>query len=133
MFGETRLKSGVRKLLDCLAVGAGGFVGAVLRYLIGLIPLEPEHGFPIKTFAINILGCFAIGIIAGFAEKISLDPRLLLLLKVGVCGGFTTFSSFALEARGLLSQGSTLVFILYAVLSVAVGIAAVALGQIVVK
>ncbi len=108
-------------------------LGAVLRYLIGLIPLEPENGFPIKTFTINILGCFAIGIIAGFAEKSSLDPRLLLLLKVGVCGGFTTFSSFALEARGLLSQGSTLVFILYAVLSVAVGIAAVMLGQIVVK
>lgn len=124
---------GVKKLLDCLAVGVGGFVGAVLRYLIGLIPLEPESGFPIKTFVIIILGCFAIGIIAGFAEKSSIDPRLLLLLKVGVCGGFTTFSSFALEARGLLSAGSTLVFILYAALSVALGIAAVILGQIIVK
>lgn len=132
-FEKTLLKFGVRTLLDCLAVGAGGFVGAVLRYLIGLIPLEPESGFPIKTFAINIIGCFAIGIIAGLAEKSAIDPRLLLLLKVGVCGGFTTFSSFALEARGLLSAGSTLVFALYVVLSVAVGIAAVILGQIIIK
>lgn len=120
-------------MLDCLAVGAGGFVGAILRYLIGLIPSEAESGFPIKTFAINIIGCFAIGIIAGFAEKSAVDPRLLLLLKVGMCGGFTTFSSFALEARGLLFAGSTLVFALYIVLSVAVGVAAVMLGQIIVK
>ena len=90
-------------------------------------------GFPIKIFTINILGCFAIGIIAGFAEKSSIDPRLLLLLKVGACGGFTTFSSFALEARGLLSQWSTLVFVMYIVLSAAVGVVVVMLGQFLIK
>lgn len=120
-------------MLNCLAVGAGGFLGAVLRYLIGLIPLEMRSGFPAKTFAINVAGCFAIGLIAGFAEKSSIDPRLLLLLKVGVCGGFTTFSSFALETQGLISDGNTVTGVLYASLSLVVGTLAVLLGQIIVK
>lgn len=126
-------RGGVRKLLNCLAVGAGGFLGAVLRYLIGLIPLEMKSGFPVKTFAINIIGCFAIGLIAGFAEKSLIAPRLILLLKVGVCGGFTTFSSFALETHGLISIGNTLTGILYALLSLVAGTFAVLLGQIIVK
>lgn len=120
-------------MLNCLAVGAGGFLGAVLRYLIGLIPLEMRSGFPAKTFAINVAGCFAIGLIAGFAEKSSIDPHLILLLKVGVCGGFTTFSSFALETQGLISGGNTVTGILYASLSLVVGTLAVLLGQIIAK
>ena len=51
-------------MISCLAVGLGGFAGSVLRYLIGLAPLRPQSGFPAKTFLINILGSFAIGLIA---------------------------------------------------------------------
>ena len=93
-------------MLDCLSVALGGAIGSVLRYLIGLIPLKEQTLFPIKTFAINVLGCFVIGLIAALSLKSSnLNPRLVLFLKVGICGGFTTFSTFALESSNLLKNG----------------------------
>lgn len=119
-------------MLNCLAVGAGGFIGAVLRYLITLLPLKTE--FPLKTLAVNMIGCFAIGIIAGLAEnRLAEDPRLILFLKVGICGGFTTFSSFALETDGLISNGRYMAAGAYAAASVLLGLAAVYLGQTAVK
>lgn len=113
-------------MLECLIVGAGGFIGAVCRYLIGLIPLKEGTVFPFKTFAINILGCFIIGIIAALAAKSNtLSPRIVLFLKVGICGGFTTFSSFALESSDLIKSGNTLIALLYIILSIALGVIAV--------
>lgn len=112
-------------MISCLVVGAGGAAGAILRYLIGLLPLSVKNGFPLKTFLINVLGCFAIGIIAALAERNSLSPKLVLFLKVGVCGGFTTFSSFALETQNLMERGQNLVAAVYVVLSVFIGILAV--------
>ncbi len=121
-------------MLDCLAVGAGGFVGAVLRWLIGLIPVEMKSGFPIKTFAINVIGCFAIGLITALAAKHFPDnTRLTLFLKAGICGGFTTFSTFALETESLLEKGGRAAAAVYIAVSLACGIAAVFLGQKVVK
>ena len=52
-------------MIECIVVGAGGFIGAVCRYLMGLIPVNENLAFPIKTFAVNILGSFIIGMIAG--------------------------------------------------------------------
>ena len=93
-------------MLDCLAVGAGGFVGAVLRWLIGLIPVELKSGFPVKTFAINVVGCFAIGLVTALAAKhFPENTWLTLFLKAGICGGFTTFSTFALETESLVENG----------------------------
>lgn len=112
-------------MIECLIVAFGGAIGAVLRYLIGLIPLSQKSGFPIKTFLINVIGCFIIGIIAALAEKNSLNPKIVLFIKVGFCGGFTTFSSFALETQGLLEKGSVFIAILYIILSILVGIFAV--------
>ncbi len=106
-------------ILNCLFVGLGGFVGSVLRYLVSLVPLEHESGFPLVTLGINVLGAFLLGLIMTAAGRSSgLDARTLLFLKVGVCGGFTTFSTFALEAHGLLSGGKPLVALLYMILSV---------------
>lgn len=106
-------------ILNCLFVGLGGFVGSVLRYLVSLVPLEHESGFPLVTLGINVLGAFLLGLIMTTAGRSSgLDARTLLFLKVGVCGGFTTFSTFALEAHGLLSGGKPLVAMLYMILSV---------------
>ncbi|WP_329887970.1 fluoride efflux transporter CrcB [Pseudoramibacter faecis] len=117
-------------MMDCLAVGAGGFMGAVLRYLIGLAPLESVSGFPYKTFAINLIGALMIGLIVGLAARhSSLSPRLVLFLKVGICGGFTTFSSFALETSDLLRAGSAPTAAFYAMLSMGLGVAAVLAGQ----
>ncbi len=108
--------------MDILAVGAGGFIGAVLRYLIGKIPISENTVFPIKTFAINVVGCLAIGLITVLvAKNTNVEQRWILFLKVGLCGGFTTFSTFALETTDLLKDGHTGVAFLYAILSVTVG------------
>ena len=109
-------------MMNILAVGLGGFAGAVLRYVIGLMPVSEMMAFPIKTFIINIAGCLAIGIIAvAAARNNSLNPHLLLFLKVGLCGGFTTFSTFALETSDLLKGGNPGLACLYALGSVIVG------------
>ncbi|MDD6333261.1 MAG: CrcB family protein [Clostridia bacterium] len=71
-----------------------------------------------------------IGIVAALAAKNSLNPRLVLFLKVGICGGFTTFSSFALETDQLLAKGQVVTAVMYVTLSVVLGVMAVYLAQI---
>lgn len=112
-------------MIKCLIVGAGGAIGAVGRYLIGLLPMSPENGFPLKTFLINVTGCFIIGIIAAFADRNAINPNLELFIRVGICGGFTTFSSFALETEGLFANGQAGVALMYVILSIVCGVLAV--------
>ena len=115
-------------------VGAGGLFGSVMRYLISLLPIRHESGFPLLTLGVNILGAFFIGLIVAFAGKdISIGPRTLLFLKVGVCGGFTTFSTFALEAHGLMGGGKAFVGLSYIALSVVLCIAAITAANALVK
>ena len=117
-------------MIDCIAVGIGGFIGAVCRYLIGMLPLKEGCTFPIKTLMINIAGSFLIGIVVALAMKTdSLDSRTVLFLKVGICGGFTTFSSFALETTDLMKNGKMHLAVIYTVLSVTLGVLAVFAGQ----
>lgn len=119
-------------MLDCIIVGAGGCVGAILRYLVGKLGLGGQeflHGFPLGTFLINVVGALVIGIVVALAARGGLDSRWTLFLKVGVCGGFTTFSSFALEADQLLARGATATAVCYVCLSVICGILAVMAGQ----
>ena len=107
-------------MLNCLAVGAGGFLGAVLRYLCSLLPLGRDGGFPVGTLLVNVLGAFAIGLIAAAAARhAALSPRMILFLKTGICGGFTTFSTFSLEALALLEKKAYFLGALYIALSVA--------------
>lgn len=121
-------------MINCIFVGLGGFVGSVCRYLIGLIPLQPDNGFPIKTLAINIIGSFLIGLIAALAAKFpNIDPRLLLMMRVGVCGGFTTFSTFAYESLDLFKSGSIIAALSYVILSVALSISAAFAAQLIVR
>ena len=117
-------------MIECIVVGAGGFIGAVCRYLIGMIPLKEGCVFPIKTLMINIVGSFLIGIVTALAIKTDfLNPRTVLFLKVGICGGFTTFSSFALETTDLMKDGKMHLAAIYTVLSVTLGALAVFAGQ----
>ena len=117
-------------MTDCLIVAAGGAIGAVCRFLIGKHPFGSNSGFPLKTFIVNVLGCFIIGLVAALALKqLSDSPKLVLFLKVGICGGFTTFSSFALETSGLLEKGSYAIAAAYVVLSVTLGIAALFVAE----
>lgn len=117
-------------MINCIAVGIGGFIGSVLRYLIGLIPLGSSDGFPIKTLLINVFGSFAIAAFAALAAKGRItDPRLVLLLKTGLCGGFTTFSTFALETSNLIGKNNSGAALLYIVLSIVLSILAIYLGN----
>lgn len=116
-------------MINCLIVGLGGALGAVMRYLTGLIPFNPDNGFPIKTFIINVVGAFVIGIVAALAAKNAMNPKLVLFLKVGICGGFTTFSSFALETDQLLMKGQSFTAVLYVLLSIFAGVLAVFLAD----
>lgn len=118
-------------MINCLFVGLGGCIGAICRYLIGLLPLQAESGFPVKTFLINIAGAFLIGCIAACAEKHpQISPQLVLFLKVGICGGFTTFSTFAFETTDLLGNGQIVTGVLYASSSMILGVLAVLLAQL---
>lgn len=110
-------------MLKILAVGAGGFIGAAFRYLISLIPVNETLAFPLKTFVINVIGCIVIGVIAVASTKnSSWNPYVLLFMKVGLCGGFTTFSTFALETTELLKAGHVVAAFTYVLLSVLVGV-----------
>lgn len=66
-------------MINCIIVGLGGFIGAVIRYLIGLIPINPQSGFPIKTFFINIVGAFVIGLVVAFGTKKRLEPTVNII------------------------------------------------------
>ncbi|MDY4129214.1 fluoride efflux transporter CrcB [Peptostreptococcus porci] len=116
-------------MIECLLVGLGGFLGSVLRYLIGLMYVNTDSGFPLKTFIINILGAFVIGALSSIAMKYNVNSKVILFLKVGLCGGFTTFSTFALETQELLKNDRVGVAIIYVILSVVIGVTAVVLGE----
>lgn len=110
-----------------VAVGLGGAVGAIGRYVIGLLPVKTT--FPILTLFTNLLGALLIGCIAGLSARYRLPEPWLLFWKAGVCGGFTTFSTFSLEAWTLFQNGKYGYGSLYVVLSVALCLVGVGIGQ----
>ena len=121
-------------MINCLFVGMGGFIGSVCRYLLGLLPVENSQGFPVKTLITNVIGAFVIGIIAAAAAKnTALNPKLVLFLKAGICGGFTTFSTFAYETGTMMEKGQTGLALLYVILSAVLGVLAVFGGQLLVR
>ena len=114
-----------------LIVALGGAVGSVLRYKLGGFALHHTQSwnFPVSTFSINVVGCFAIGILAALVEHHDLfSPSVRLLLFTGLLGGFTTFSAFGYESIFLLRRGLSSVAIQYVVLSVGCGLGAVMMG-----
>lgn len=117
--------------LDCVFVGLGGAGGAICRYLLGMVPLRPQNDLPVMTMLINIFGAFCIGATTAIAAKNGgLDSRLLLFLKVGICGGFTTFSSFSLETMQLIQHGEMMTAVFYSSLSVLLCLAGLFCGQL---
>ncbi|ULQ57371.1 fluoride efflux transporter CrcB [Flavihumibacter rivuli] len=114
-------------LRNFLLVGLGGMTGSVLRYAFSL--LFKGSTFPIATFTVNLAGSFAIGLVmAYFSRNSGTDQSLRLLLATGLCGGFTTFSTFSLENLQLLKDGQYSTALLYIAASLVVGIAATAFG-----
>ena len=116
-------------MIQILSVGAGGFAGAVLRFLMGRLPLKELTIFPVNTLLINLIGAFVIGVVASAGSRYGAENSgLVLFLKVGLCGGFTTFSTFSLEGLALVQTGHFLIFMAYAVSSVVLCLLAVWLG-----
>ncbi len=94
-------------MLDFLAISAGAVVGANLRYWMSRSAvrlLGPV--FPYGTLTINVLGSFVLGFfLVWTSERVLVDPRWRLLIAVGFCGGYTTFSSYAYETMAFFEQG----------------------------
>lgn len=103
--------------MSFIYVALGGAVGALGRYAISLIPTKTE--FPVLTLITNLIGAILIGFIVGFFDgRDEASKNMLLFWKTGVCGGFTTFSAFSLEALSLLEKKAYFLGGCYVALSV---------------
>ncbi len=113
-----------------LLIGIGGFIGTVARYLSQqLVYRFYPATFPAGTLAVNVIGCLLIGIIYSFSEKGNLlTPEWRLFLTTGLCGGFTTFSTFSYESVQLINDGEYAYVAVYAIASVVLGILATLFG-----
>ena len=110
-----------------LLVGLGGFVGSSLRYSLGLwISKFNEGAFPLSTLSVNLVGSIILGILVGFGIKS--DSSSYMLLGIGVCGGFTTFSTFALDGVRLIEQNQFFHLSIYLIGSVILGLLCCLLG-----
>ena len=109
-----------------LLIGLGGGIGSICRYLMQvLITRHFASTFPAGTLLVNITGCFIIGLLFGLGNRhawLTLEWRLFLI--TGICGGYTTFSSFSYESISLIREGNYLYFLSYVLLSVALGLLA---------
>ncbi|SBW11339.1 Protein CrcB homolog [uncultured Eubacteriales bacterium] len=113
--------------VNCLLVALGGGMGAMARYLLGLLPVGVD--FPVTTLAINFIGAVVIGAVTAAAGLLPVPDRTVLFLKTGLCGGFTTFSTFSLETMNLLEKGRTATGVIYASGSVVLCLIGVLLGR----
>ncbi len=117
---------------NLLLVGAGGFLGSVARYYLTRLVTQGVHAarFPYGTLVVNVLGCLAIGVVAGLAEQRNLfSPSTRLFLMTGLLGGFTTFSAFAFETYFLGREHAWTAGLANVGLQVMLGLAAVWAGH----
>ena len=114
---------------NTLFIGCGSFIGGAARYLISVAMKTMSKGFPWGTLVVNLVGCLVIGLLWGFFSKnFSESSSWALFMTVGICGGFTTFSTFSKEAIIMLQSGNIVGLISYIGVSVIAGVALVAAG-----
>jgi CrcB protein len=119
---------GVVFMRNVIIIGAGGFIGAVLRYLavLSMQVFKNKTNIPLGTLLVNVVGCLLIGFLAALAENsnlISTDTRNFLV--IGILGAFTTFSTFSYESFNLLKSGMNFQFVLNIGLQLVLGLIAV--------
>lgn len=114
-----------------LLVGLGGGIGSIARYLTQKwFAANDMQAFPWGTFAVNIIGCFLIGLFWGLSFKLfDSNESWKLFLITGLCGGFTTFSAFTVEGIGLIKEEKLALFFSYVAASVVLGLLATYLGM----
>ena len=111
-------------LKQLLLVGTGGFIGSILRYAVGrALSSITLLSLPWGTLAVNVAGCFLIGLLCGLKTPLSVEARLILV--TGLCGGFTTFSTFMNDNLTLADGGQWLTALLYTAASMLLGAIAV--------
>ncbi len=111
-----------------LFVGLGGFLGSILRYACYLIPVKFDSYW--TTLSVNLIGSFIIGLVMAFINKgFIISEEMRLFLTVGICGGYTTFSTFSMEITNLSHHGKWIQFSLYLTLSILGGVTAFIAGQ----
>ena len=121
-------------LKEIIAVFIGGGIGSSLRYLINKFSFITATSFPYSTFITNIIGCFVLGLTLGYFTKSNNQNSLMFVfLTIGVCGGFTTFSTFSNEGLTLINNGNYLTFLIYTMISIILGVLAVYFGTIIYK
>lgn len=113
-----------------IAIFLGGGTGSVLRYCVQMMLHERivPYSFPWTTFTVNILGSFLIGLFYTLSARFNLSTEVRLLLTTGLCGGFTTFSTFSNDGLILIKQEFYGMFALYTLLSITLGVLAAFAG-----
>lgn len=111
---------------NILLVGMGGMIGSILRYITALF--IKQQPFPFATFSVNIVGSLFIGMIMGWVLKQPTLANWQLFLATGICGGFTTLSTFAWENLQYLHQQRYTLFLVYALGTLILSLIAVAIG-----
>ena len=112
--------------MNFFLVFIGGGIGSVLRYAVGLC--IGAAAFPWATLAVNVCGSFAIGLFGGWSERFGWPEAVRLALTVGLCGGFTTFSTFSKDSLALAQSGRWGAFALYVLGSFSLGLFAIMAG-----
>ncbi|HVB03127.1 MAG TPA: fluoride efflux transporter CrcB [Chitinophagaceae bacterium] len=120
---------------NILLVGIGSFFGGACRYLVQtFIQKHFMSSFPLGTLLVNVSGCLLIGCIYGLADRGNLlSPDIRIFLATGICGGYTTFSTFAFENISLMKDGEWMYTGLYLSASIIFGLAATYLGSFLIK
>jgi CrcB protein len=117
--------------VNTLAVALGGVLGAIARYGLGRAWPTPAGAFPWTTFAINVSGCLLIGLLlVRLLDAGSAHPLWRPFLGTGVLGGYTTFSTYAVDARVLVDEGHVALAAGYVVGTVVAALLAVQLGVV---
>jgi CrcB protein len=115
--------------MKIILIGLGGAIGAILRYIVSGLDYKYSYGIiPVSTLAVNLSGSLVIGFLWGFLEQFAVSSNIRMFIFIGILGGFTTFSTFALENFNLIRDGEKNIAVLNILLSNVLGIALVFAG-----